>query len=405
MAITMVASALKWPVAIDAFQAALSTNIVDKGPVQTPADVALASAIMAAAEECDGVVMEEMHTELSKTGRAGCCTGLIWMLRRLDFLTDDDEDGSQPAESTANSQSGRQQTKRKADAGPEQWAQRRRTGNPGAGVIQSSGGVKGELRLGKLQTPYVVECGFAAVRSCRWLVGAGRAGGRGRLTWAEGQGRPAGRQADQGRVGSRAGQGRGAGASQHQQHQATPGCGSGGAGFAGSADHRGHLCVLRCSGAGDAIWKDSSGYTYKTIARKIIVVMAEPGNLRLSASGDSGAHGCVWDKMHIEELMKWIPDEDEHLKPLSSMMGGEIRKLFGMSPPWISCFTCYMGVLKKGQIDVLQKSSSLDVLNAIERLQSTGVSPSIESVVQALMRPRDSSETARAERTVRRPAG
>jgi len=86
---------------------------------------------------------------------------------------------------------------------------------------------------------------------------------------------------------------------------------------------------LRCSGAGDAIWKDSSGYTYKTIARKIIVVMAEPGNLRLSASGDSGAHGCVWDKMHIEELMKWIPDEDEHLKPLSSMMGGEMRKLFG----------------------------------------------------------------------------
>ena len=86
---------------------------------------------------------------------------------------------------------------------------------------------------------------------------------------------------------------------------------------------------MRGSGAGYAIWKDSSGYTYKTIARKIIVVMAEPGNLRLSASGDSGAHVCVWDKMHIEELMKWIPDEDEHLKPLSSMMGGEMRKLFG----------------------------------------------------------------------------
>jgi hypothetical protein len=112
--------------------------------------------------------------------------------------------------------------------------------------------------------------------------------------------------------------------------------------------------------------KESSGHTYKTIARKIIVVMAEPGNLRLSASGDSGAHGCVWDKMHIEELMKWIPDEDEHLKPWRSMMGGEIRK---------------------GQIDVLQKSSSLDVLNVIERLQSNRVSPSIESVVQALMRP------------------
>ena len=69
-------------------------------------------------------------------------------------------------------------------------------------------------------------------------------------------------------------------------------------------------------------------------------------------------------------------------------MGGEIRKLFGMFPPWSSCFTCYMGVLRKGQIDVLQKSSSLDVLNAIERLQSKGVSPSVESVVQALMRPR-----------------
>jgi hypothetical protein len=139
---------------------------------------------------------------------------------------------------------------------------------------------------------------------------------------------------------------------------------------------------LRCSGAGDAIWKDSSGYTYKTIARKVIVVMAEPGNLRLSASGDSGAHGSEWDKMHVEELMKWIPDEDEHLEPLSSMMGGEIRNLFGMSPPWISYFTCYMGVLKKGQIDVLQKSSSLDVLNVIERLQSKGVSPSIESDIK-----------------------
>ena len=55
-----------------------------------------------------------------------------------------------------------------------------------------------------------------------------------------------------------------------------------------------------------------------------------------------------------------------------------------------------MGVLKKGEIDVLQKSSSLAVLNAIERLQSKGVSPSIESVVQALMRPRATRGAHRA---------
>ena len=135
--------------------------------------------------------------------------------------------------------------------------------------------------------------------------------------------------------------------------------------------------------------KDTKGYSYKTVGRKVMAVI-----LRLSASGDDERgrsladcdDGSVWDSLRMDELMKWIPDEEDHLKPLEKLTCAEARQLFGMSPMWISCFACYIHTLSKEQRNVLQKAKGQDILTVIEKMQrESDFAPSIGSVADALM--------------------
>ena len=129
--------------------------------------------------------------------------------------------------------------------------------------------------------------------------------------------------------------------------------------------------------------KDTKGYSYKTVARKVMVSTVEPLDVRLSASSDDAS---VWDGLRMEELMKWMPDEEDYLKPVRALTCSEARRMFAMPPPWISCFACYMGTLSPEQMGVLQKAKGSDILVAVEKFKTdNGFSPSIVSVAKALM--------------------
>ena len=90
------AAALKWLVAMRAFQAVVDPYLVPCGsqpvvpcglqPVVQPPEVILATGIMEAVRACNGDAMQQMHHELTRrSGRAGRHSGLIWLLRRLGF--------------------------------------------------------------------------------------------------------------------------------------------------------------------------------------------------------------------------------------------------------------------------------------------------------------------------------
>jgi hypothetical protein len=158
MAILILASGMKWPHAIMAFEAALRGVDIESGP---DPEVVLATCIMAAAEACDAMVMEEMHNELSKTGRAGCTTGLIWLLRRLRFVADD---SSQPDEPDCSSTAGSQPDRKRKSAKTTVLAKRH---HPEEAQDKVAGVEVHELRLGKLQNTYVVESGRVSEQSCR----------------------------------------------------------------------------------------------------------------------------------------------------------------------------------------------------------------------------------------------
>lgn len=139
----------------------------------------------------------------------------------------------------------------------------------------------------------------------------------------------------------------------------------------------------------DICAKDTKGYTYKTVARKVIAVMAEPGDVRLSASGaaahEVGGDGNVWDGLRMQELLQWMPDEEDFLQPLTALSCQEARQLFAMSPPWISCFTCYISAMSKAQCDVLFRANSLEILVAIEKFEkANGFAPSIITIANML---------------------
>ncbi len=140
--------------------------------------------------------------------------------------------------------------------------------------------------------------------------------------------------------------------------------------------------------------KGTKGYTYKTVARKVLTVMAVPKDMRRSASGDmrlsaSCDDGGTWDDVCMAELLSWMPDQEDYLKPLEVLSCAEARRLFAMPPPWISCFACYMGTLSKPQVVVLQKAKGIDILTAVEKFKKQrDFAPSIMSVASMLMEPR-----------------
>ena len=127
------------------------------------------------------MVMEEMHNELSRTGRAGPLTGLIWLLRRLRFVEgtgeDDGDDGSQPASGSQPAEA-RGLKRRRSTAGsqPESGTHIKRSRSVAEVAMDvvarmKGSGMQDELRLGKLQNVYMVKCGKVAVQSCRRLTG------------------------------------------------------------------------------------------------------------------------------------------------------------------------------------------------------------------------------------------
>ncbi len=78
----IIGSALKWPMAVQVFEAACRDNIV----AAAHEAAMLASAAMKATEACDGMVMEDVRQEPSKTGRAARVTGLLWGLQKRHGL-------------------------------------------------------------------------------------------------------------------------------------------------------------------------------------------------------------------------------------------------------------------------------------------------------------------------------
>ena len=167
--------------------------------------------------------MAEMHNELSKTGRAGCLTGLIWLLRRLGFVSGPGEQddsgqsstaaGSQPGQGTP---AGMRAIKRRKSSAPSPGPVERPSTEPSPGRarprssahgsvgdvvaavskgMKEGEGVQCELRLGKLQGAYMVVCGQDAMQSCRRIVGRrvgcgtqpasarGKLGSRSRQRW------------------------------------------------------------------------------------------------------------------------------------------------------------------------------------------------------------------------------
>ena len=187
-ALSIAANAIKWPFAIEKFELALraiaqESNDTASGsqPGSTP-EVVLASSIMMVAEACDGMILKEMHDELSKTGRAGSQTGLIWLLRRLGFVMDEEDDEDDKCTEPASGSQRRPLRKRKSAASPKQQprGKRKSSSEPEASGSQpgASGfrpgiqrvGVQRELRLGKLQGVYTVTCGDAALAGCRPVV-------------------------------------------------------------------------------------------------------------------------------------------------------------------------------------------------------------------------------------------
>ena len=129
----------------------------------------------------------------------------------------------------------------------------------------------------------------------------------------------------------------------------------------------------------------SGGYTYKTVARKVLAVKgfgSQPEDMRLPASADAWSG---WDGLQMREMMEWLPDENSYLKPLESLTCAEARKLFAIPPVWISCFACYVGCLSEQQYEVLKRATGLDILDTIEKWRrDKGTAPSIMSVADAM---------------------
>ena len=129
--------------------------------------------------------------------------------------------------------------------------------------------------------------------------------------------------------------------------------------------------------------KDTGGYSFKTVARKVIVAKVAPQDVRLPASPEPW---IGWDGLRIKELTRWVPDEGEYLEPISTLSCEQARNFFAMPPVWISCFACYAGSLSKQQHDALRDAKSLDILTAIEKFRrDDGFSPSLMTVADALM--------------------
>ena len=119
----------------------------------------------------------------------------------------------------------------------------------------------------------------------------------------------------------------------------------------------------------------SSGYTYKTVARKVIAYGSEPVQQEE-----------VWDNLEMNLLMEWLPDESQHLLPLKTLSCRAARSQFGMSPLWISCFSCYTEKLDTHERKALMNAQSIQIFNAIEKYKAThGVFPSVQNMVRAIV--------------------
>ena len=149
-ALIIIASAAKWPLATEAIlRKALSPVRDDAAPAAV-----IAGAIMYAVEECSDKPMVEMHNEISKGGRAGCCTGLIWMCRRLKFIE------PQNGEEEGTDEDMEQPPSKRVRAKSQQI-------NVGTARRQEGLGV---FKLGRGQIEYRVSCGISAIAACQRCV-------------------------------------------------------------------------------------------------------------------------------------------------------------------------------------------------------------------------------------------
>ena len=77
-------------------------------------------------------------------------------------------------------------------------------------------------------------------------------------------------------------------------------------------------------------------------------------------------HGLqVWDGMSMSELAVWLPDENNHLAPLSTWQAGAVRARFGMSPLAVSGMACLWGTVKHAHLDVLSRATNKEILNVV----------------------------------------
>ena len=133
--------------------------------------------------------------------------------------------------------------------------------------------------------------------------------------------------------------------------------------------------AFRCSG----------GYCCKTVGRKVIA-FAHPlvrEDVRLPASLDRG----VWDNLPMETMMQWLPDVNEHMRPLQALTGREVRMMFALPPLWVSMFACYLSCADKSIQEKSMRCPLARVLPDLELLMSKmEVMPSPITLMQYIFR-------------------
>ena len=333
------AAALKWPVAIRAFQAVVEPHLLPCGsqPVVQPPEVILAAGIMEAVRACNGDAMKEMHHELTrKVGRASVHSGLIWVLRRLGFIHDDDDDDDTDVGVVKKRPAGAVTPSRLTHKRIRGRMRSRRQDGQRADAAPSQDQDQLECQLGATQQTFHVICGQQQLGVLKTLL---HEAGQVRLPASEGT------------------------LSQQQLREY------------GDSVTQAVQKAFRCSG----------GYCCKTVGRKVIA-FAHPllrEDVRLPASLDRG----VWDNLPMETMMQWLPDVNEHMRPLQALSGREVRMMFALPPLWVSMFACYLSCADKSIQEKSMRCPLARVLPDLELLMSKmEVMPSPITLMQYIFR-------------------
>eukprot|EP00974_Lingulodinium_polyedra_P131892 11219527-Lingulodinium_polyedra.AAC.1 len=77
-----------------------------------------------------------------------------------------------------------------------------------------------------------------------------------------------------------------------------------------------------------------------------------------------GSTETVLDSMPVSDIMRYAPDEGQHLLCLHDLTGKEVRRFFGMNAFLVACWACLMGGLDDPSLHALMAASDSDLWDA-----------------------------------------